>query len=141
MYLTYEAYVEMGGTLSASDFNFYAYEAESYIDWYTFNRLKKYSEIPQEVLDCEFYLIRLVQSRLNALGIGVDDSSDNDNKALGRIMSRSNDGVSESYMSLSASDAIKSMSDEIGSVIKRRLQGVANELGQKLLYRGLYPGE
>ena len=49
MYLTYAEYQAMGGTLSDLDFNFLAYEAESYINWYTFNRLKGNTEIPQEV--------------------------------------------------------------------------------------------
>lgn len=142
MYLTYDEYTEMGGTLSDLDFNFYAYEAESYIDWYTFNRLKNMEEIPQEVKDCEFYLIRLIQIRLEAMGIGtLDTSTGNNNGAYGSIASRSNDGVSVSYNSLQARDAIKTLSDEIEGSIQRHLRGVTNELGRKLLYRGLYPGE
>ena len=142
MYLDYEEYSDMGGTLSELDFDFLAYEAGSFIDWYTFNRLKKYETIPQEVKDCEFHLIRLIQLRLGALGIGsLDTSSGSTNSALGQIASQSNDGVSVSYNSLPASEAIKSMRDEVGNIIQRYLQGVMNELGQKLLYRGLYPGE
>lgn len=140
MYLTYEEYSAMGGTLSNTDFNFLAYEAESYINWYTFNRLKGQDEIPQEVKDCEFYLIRLIQVRLASLGLGnVTDTSGSG--IIGSVASRSNDGVSESFNSLAARDAIKSISDEIGEGIRRYLQGVTNELGRRLLYRGLYPGE
>ena len=141
MYLDYATYQAMGGTLSNPDFNFYAYEAESYIDWYTFNRLKGQTVIPQEVKDCEFYLIRLVQSRMDSLGISAPDPNSAGRSTTGQIMSMSNDGVSTSYGTMSAKDAISAMSDEIGSAIKRHLQGVTNELGRKLLYRGLYPNE
>ena len=140
MYLTYAEYVQMGGTLSESDFTFYAYEAESYIDWYTFDRLKNMDEIPQEVKDCEFYLIQLIQARLNALGISASSASSSGGVPQ-TLASQSNDGVSVSYNSLAAHDAIKSLSDEIGSAIQRRLRCVVNELGRKVLYRGLYPGE
>lgn len=141
MYLTYDEYVERGGTLSETDFDFLAYEAGSYIDWYTFNRLKKYTEIPQAVKDCEFYIIRLLQVKLGAMGIGSLEPSDGNDGFTQSIASQSNDGVSVSYSTLSASDAIKSMSDEIESAIKRQLRGVTNELGRELLYRGLYPDE
>ena len=66
-YLTYEEYTEVGGSLDETEFNYYAYEAESYIDWYTFNRLHNTTEIPEAVKRCEVYLIRLIQERLAAL--------------------------------------------------------------------------
>lgn len=141
-YLTYDEYTEAGGSLDEDIFNYYAYEAESCIDWYTFNRLHNNTEIPEAVKRCEFYLIRFIQERLAALGIssfGTGGSSDAD--VLKSIMSQSNDGVSVSYNSLSARDATATLSNEIGQIIKRQLAGVTNELGRKLLYRGIYPGE
>lgn len=141
MYLTYEEYTDMGGTLSESDFDFVAYEAESYIDWYTFNRLKKYETIPQEVKDCEFHIIRLVQAKLNNMGISTNTDGEGSQDTFQQIMSQSNDGVSVSYNALSARDALQSISKEIEETIKRSLAMTMNELGQKLLYRGLYPNE
>ena len=141
MYLTYDEYSDMGGTLSDLDFKYMAYEAESYIDWYTFDRLKKMSEVPQEVKDCEFYLIHLIELKLNALGIATFDSSSGNSGVNTQIASQSNDGVSVSYNSLAARDAIKSISDEIGDAIKKQLRTVVDELGRKVLYRGLYPNE
>lgn len=141
-YLTYDEYTDVGGTLSEEDFNYFAYEAESYIDWYTFNRLHNTTNIPDAVKRCELYLIRLIQERLSALGIsdtGLDGGSSGD--VLKSIMSQSNDGVSVSYNSLAARDATSLLAQEIGQTINRYLQGVTNELGRKLLYRGLYPGE
>jgi len=140
-YLTYDEYTEVGGTLDETEFNYYAYEAESYIDWYTFNRLHNMTEIPDAVKRCEVYLIRLIQERLAALGISTVDGSGNADNSLKSILSQSNDGVSVSYNSLGARDAISGLSNEIKQTIDRFLAGVTNELGRKLLYRGLYPGE
>lgn len=140
-YLTYDEYTEVGGTLDETEFSYLAYEAESYIDWYTFNRLHKMTEIPDAVKRCEVFLIRLIQERLAALGITYADSSGNTNSALKSILSQSNDGVSVSYNSLGAKDAIGGLRNEIGDTINRFLAGVTNELGRKLLYRGLYPDE
>ena len=140
-YLTYDEYTEVGGTLDETEFNYYAYEAESYIDWYTFNRLHNTTEIPDAVKRCEVYLIRLIQERLAALGISTVDGSGNVDNTLKSILSQSNDGVSVSYNSLGARDALSGLSKEIEQTVDRFLQGVANELGRKLLYRGLYPGE
>ena len=146
MYLTYEEYTDMGGTLSEFDFDFYGYEAESYIDWYTFNRLQKEEwqteDIMKKVKDMEFYLIRLIQTRCNALGVGgVDTSTSQGGYGDAILAGQSNDGVSVQYNHLAAHDAIKSLNDEIRDVIQRRLIGVVNELGRKILYRGLYPNE
>lgn len=140
-YLTYAEYQSVGGTLSETEFNYYAYEAESYIDWYTFNRLHNNTEIPDAVKRCEVYLIRFIQERLSALGISFDDDSGSSSDPLKSIMSQSNDGVSVSFNALSARDATSALSAEIGQTIQRYLVGVTNELGRKLLYRGLYPGE
>ena len=140
-YLTYDEYTEVGGSLDETEFNYYAYEAESYIDWYTFNRLHNMTEIPDAVKRCEVFLIRLIQERLAALGISTVDSSGNADNSLKSILSQSNDGVSVSYNSLGARDAIGGLSNEIKQTIDRFLAGVTNELGRKLLYRGLYPGE
>ena len=141
MYLTYDEYIEKGGTLSETDFDFLAYEAGSYIDWYTFNRLKKYEEIPQAVKDCEFYIIRLIQIKLGSIGVGSLETDSSNIGFMQAIASQSNDGVSVSYNSLSARDAISSISNEIEGTIQRQLRGVTNELGRNLLYRGLYPDE
>ena len=38
-------------------------------------------------------------------------------------------------------DELKRMQDELQTTIQMYLNGVKNSLGQKLLYRGIYPGE
>lgn len=141
-YLTYDEYTEVGGTLEETEFNYYAYEAESYIDWYTFNRLHNNTQIPDAVKRCELYLIKFIQERLSALGISANgDSGSNAKNPIMSMMSQSNDGVSVSYGNMSAKDAEASLNKEVEQTIQRQLAGVTNELGRKLLYRGLYPNE
>lgn len=140
-YLTYAEYTEVGGTLDETEFNYYAYEAESYIDWYTFNRLHNTTEIPDAVKRCEVYLIKFIQERLSVLGVSMGEEGGNANNPIMSVMSQSNDGVSVSYGSMSAKDANASLYKEVEQTIQRQLAGVTNELGRKLLYRGLYPNE
>ena len=141
-YLTYDEYTEVGGTLEETEFNYYAYEAESYIDWYTFNRLHNNTQIPDAVKRCEVYLIKFIQERLSVLGISANgDSGSNAKNPIMSMMSQSNDGVSVSYGNMSAKDAEASLNKEVEQTIQRQLAGVTNELGRKLLYRGLYPNE
>ena len=86
-----------------------------------------------------FALISILVNQDNALN-AVGDLEDGSGSAQS-IASQSNDGVSVSYNVLGASDAYKLCGSEIDGLIKRSLQYVTNELGRRLLYRGLYPGE
>ena len=65
MYLTYEEYTEFGGTLDETAFNDTEFDAESLINWYTFNRLKKteWTEAlkSEELKRCMYQLIRVKQ--------------------------------------------------------------------------------
>jgi len=140
-YLTYDEYTEVGGTLDETEFNYYAYEAESYIDWYTFNRLHNTTEIPEAVKRCEVYLIKFIQERLSVLGVSMGGDGSVAKNPIASMMSQSNDGVSVSYGNMSARDANASLYKEVEQTIQRQLAGVTNELGRKLLYRGLYSGE
>ena len=140
MYLTYEDYQNMGGTLDNTAFNEYEFEAESIINWYTFNRLKNATTYPNELSRCMYALIKLCAEKAGLLGnSGV--ASEESGTGGSVITSQSNDGVSVSYNVISASEAFKLCSDEVGNTVKHYLSGVTNELGRKLLYRGLYPGE
>ena len=139
MYLTYAEYQEMGGTLDEATFNDYEFEAEALINWYTFNRLKNDTTFPTEVKRLMKYLISLAQQKANLLGASGSGSAVDTNGAA--IASQSNDGVSISYNVLSAAQLMESLKGSEDETIKKYLQGVTNEAGRKLLYRGLYPGE
>ena len=153
MYLTYEAYTNMGGTLDETTFNNFEYEAETIVNWYTFNRLKEETEYPDELARCMYRLIYLAKLEADALLLGKQTTTTTD--AEGNvtkvetstyIRSQSNDGVSISYNSVDASDLFKRLSstgkdNPLMQTVFRYLQGVRNSLGKRLTYRGLYPDE
>lgn len=146
MYLTYEEYQTYGGTLDETTFEDFEFEAESIINWYTFDRLKSEDEYPEAVKRCMCKLINLAKLKSDAMQLGMQVSVSTENNMAPAIQSQSNDGVSISYNVLSASElfnalAAKSKGSEVDQTIQRYLQGLKNSLGRKLLYRGFYPGE
>ena len=140
MYLTYNEYREYGGTLDETAFADISFEAESYIDWYTFNRLWNEKVIPARVKKCVYQLIRLIDMQMKLLSAPLEDVSQTDS-ITPQIMSMSNDGVSISYNAISAQEALESCKTKVDNTIKHYLQGITNSLGRKLLYRGIYPDE
>ena len=139
MYLTYAEYKTMGGALDEATFNLYEFDAESLINWYTFNRLKADVSFPSEVSRCMYALISLIEKKENASTLG--NSSGSSTQGNLAITSQSNDGVSISYNTLSAQALVDNHDKACEDTIKRYLNGVKNELGRTLLYRGLYPNE
>lgn len=151
-YLTYAEYTAMGGTLNEGAFNEFAPEAQSVIDWYTFNRLKKDTTFSDDVKQCMYALIKLAKLKADAMTLGSQTTVTSDGTTTmtttvnAAIASQSNDGVSISYNAVSASEIFNNLSafksgSEIESTVKRFLQGVVNEAGRKVLYRGVYPDE
>ena len=148
MYLTYEDYQNMGGTLDETDFQDLEFDAESTINWYTFNRLKRpeWSSVlgTDELKRCMYQLIRLKQmeNELIASSNGGAGWGIGWTKEAG-ITSQSNDGVSTHYNLMSSGELMayfngtKSKQD----LVDRYLGTIVNDLGQPILYRGLYPGE
>lgn len=137
MYLTYAEYQQMGGTLDETTFNDYEFEAEAIVNWYTFNRLKGDTTFPTELKRLMKYLIKLAEEKADMLGSSAA-AGESGGKS---IASQSNDGVSISYNVLSAKDLMESIKGEGEKAVTTYLQGVTNEAGKKLLYRGLYAGE
>ena len=136
MYLTYDDYVGMGGTLEEIPFVNFEFQAEAQINRATFNRLKGDTVIPEEVKRLMKYLVDLLEKKQSAFSLGKNTSGANT-----YITSQSNDGVSISYNGIAPSDLIKLSEEDALSAIKSYLEGVTNEAGRRLLYRGLYPGE
>ena len=139
MYLTYAEYQNMGGTLDETAFNDFEFEAEALINWYTFNRFKQDTTFPTELKRLVKYLIGLAQAQAGAMaGAGQVGGQ----SAVGAaIASQSNDGVSISYSILSARELLESAKTAASDAIQRYLQGVMNEAGRLVLYRGVYPNE
>lgn len=140
MYLTYEEYHQMGGTLEETNFNRFEFQAEAQINYATFSRLKGDKVIPEEVKRLTFYLVDLMEKKAAAFSLGKDSSSTTSNTGV-YITSQSNDGVSISYNGLNPKDLIELCKADSLNAIRSYLDGVTNEAGRKLLYRGLYPGE
>lgn len=138
MYLTYDEYTQLGGsTLEETAFEQLEFEASTIIDWWTFNRLHKQTEYPEAVKRCVFKLISLLQDKQRATA--VDPNSDVAIKP--GIASESNDGVSTSYNTLSAKEAVDTIQKELDQTIQTYLMGIRNAVGNSLLYRGIYPNE
>jgi hypothetical protein len=136
MYLTYEDYLRMGGTLDEINFDNFEFQAEAQINYATFSRLKDDKVIPKEVKRLTHYLINLMEKKAAAFSLGKGSSGTDT-----YITSQSNDGVSISYNGLAPSDLIELCKADFLNAIRSYLDGVTNEAGRKLLYRGLYPGE
>lgn len=138
MYLTYEEYQNMGGTLDEATFNDYYYQAKALIDYVTFNRLVSDTTFPIELKYCIYRLINMAQQKADALSMGWKSDSDNNNPA---IQSQSNDGVSISYNVIGADRIFELMRSESDETMRRYLVDVRNEAGRRVLYRGIYPDE
>ena len=140
MYLTYEEYQNMGGTLVETTFNEYEFTAESLVNWYTFNRLKNETTYPEELPRLMYVLIHMIQLKMDALGNNFVDSDGS--IVSGAITRQSNDGVSIEFNALSANYIVEFTNDKkLGDIIVKYLSGLKNSLGHSLTYRGLYPGE
>ena len=152
MYLSYADYVNMGGTFDETTFNDFEFEAECIVNWFTFNRLKAESGYPQELSRCMYAIIKLLKLKADALTLGSQTTESESGgvttttTTYATVASQSNDGVSISYNSVSASEIVKKLSvmekgGEFETLIQLHLNGVRNSLGHKLLYRGIYPDE
>ena len=140
--LTYEEYIEMGGTLAdVNKYNLYEYEVESIINWYTFDRLKNETEYSPEVKQCAYMLINLIIEKYATLNVGSTDADTPTSSVTGQIASQSNDGVETTYVTLSSFNLLTFCTREINNVINYCLRNAVNSLGRRLLYRGYYPGE
>ena len=148
MYLTYEEYQDMGGTLDEATFQDLEFDAESEVNYHTFNRLQR--EEWAEALNtdslkrCMYQLIRLKQmenellaSSTGGAGWGVGWT-----KEAG-ITKESNDGVTTEYNTMSSGElmAYFNGSKTKEEMMDKYLGSIVNDLGRQLLYRGIYPGE
>lgn len=137
MYLTYEEYKNYGGRVDEAAFNSYYRRAKYRIDLYTFGRLKNDKEYSENVKECVFMIIEKYAE--------IDDEY---KKLSGQeepiVSSRSNDGVSESYVVSSMSYATKlstlnsQITKEVQNIVKQCLIYEKNQAGEHLLYRGVY---
>lgn len=123
-YLTYEEYVELGGSLDEAPFDILELEAQKNIDKYTFGRLKNLDEQINEVKLCTYRLINLIDTY---------NAYENQNKS---VSSESTDGYSISY-SQATENVSKAKINEIKDIIKTYLAECRLEDGTPYLYCGV----
>ena len=142
MYLSYANYRNMGGTLDETTFNDFEFEAETTVNWFTFDRLKKFSpeNYPEALARCMYHLIQLIQNKATLEMTYPAGSGSDSGISLG-VASWSNDGVSQSFNVLSAKDLLDSTEKVMEQTVSRYLSSVTDSLGRRILYRGIYPDE
>ena len=125
-YLSYEEYMELGGTLDEVPFNELEYECKRIIDSRTQNRLKNTDEIPQEV---KLLINKMIQT-LQGYYISLQ-------KAQSGVASVNTDGYSESYISSNQiSQLIEGKIDILQDLVSTYLFGVIVN-NEHLLYVGV----
>lgn len=148
-YLSYESYVELGGTLDELTFNRYAFRAENAINYRTFDRILKLDLSEQSekfiyALQMTMYeLITLYVAQDSYAGLIKSTTTDEDGNTVPeiRLLGQSNDGVSVTYNVAGARDAMYAINTQIQGAIEKGLNGITTNLGRKLLWRGIYPDE
>lgn len=123
-YLTYDEYLQLGGSLKETPFNILEVEARKEIDKYTFGRLQNLETQINEVKVCEYRLI----NSLNAYA-----TSENQNKG---ILSEHTDGYSVSYSGASENVSMAKI-DEIKGIIRTYLAECKLDDGTPYLYAGV----
>lgn len=135
MYLTYDEYVIYGGTLDETAYEAVEFEAQSILNWITFNRLRDETEYSEEVKRCIFDLISLITMKRTALLSTGGDATDS------TIAKMQNDGVSITYNTMSAATLYEKLHIDANRIVIKYLSGVKNSKGKLLTYRGLYEDE
>ena len=124
-YLTYDEYIELGGTLEETPFNILEFEARKQIDLRTQNRLKNEETQSQDVKLCVFHLIEKINSYASTTG-----------NASGNISSESIDGYSISYLTANQiSEVVKSKNSELQDIMLNDLYGVIVN-NEHIIYNG-----
>jgi len=125
-YLSYQEYIELGGTLEEVPFNELEYECERIIDSRTQNRLKNADEIPQEVKILEYKMLENLQGYYTSL-----------KKAQSGVSSENTDGYSVTYISSNQiGQLVESNIDILQGLISTYLFGVIVN-NEHLLYIGV----
>lgn len=123
-YLTYEEYVNLGGTLEITPFNLLELRARRIIDERTHSRLVGKGQDFTEVKACEFELIK-----------SITKYQEMSNKQSTGISSESIDGYSVSY-STPSEEINKAQISEFNSIVEEYLTDTKIN-GVRVIWRGL----
>lgn len=142
MYLTYDEYIEYGGTLDETAFNQYEFKCRKLIDNLTVKRVAAMATVPEAVKRCMMALI--YQEQIYEDNVKVILSGDTSGSTGRLVSSVSTDGYQESYASGSGDPGSYIMTIR-GSVdtteantIKSYLAYERDDNNTLLLYRGVF---
>ena len=121
-YLSYEEYKSLGGTLGEMPFNILELKARQIINERTQNRLKNVEKIPQEVKNCVYDLIQIINKYNNS-----------NNSTSSNISSENTDGYSVTYKS--GAELTTEQKAQFEDVMFTDLYGVIVN-GEAILYLG-----
>lgn len=122
-YLTFDEYVELGGTLPKTAFTLAEFKARKRIDYLTDSRVQNMAAVPEAVKLCMMSLITVEST------VGLEAQVESPT-----VTSFNTDGYSENYGNIpKAADAEKGMND----LVKTSLYGEVDDKSVPLLYRGV----
>lgn len=124
MYLTYGEYQDYGGTMAEADFAQAEFRARKRIDWLTDGRVGGMAEAPEAVKLAMMSIIKADGA------VGADAMADSP-----PVTAFATDGYSENYGSAAARTAL--VERQLNAEVRRLLDGVADDRGVPLLYRGI----
>ena len=125
-YLSYEEYMELGGTLEEVPFNELEYECRRIIDSRTQNRLKNVDNIPEEVKKLTNRMIQVLEGYYVSLS-----------KTQCGIQSENTDGYSVTYISsVQIGQLVESKLEVLQDLVSTYLFGVIVN-NEHLLYCGV----
>lgn len=122
-YLSYEEYLERGGTLDEAAFCPLAVKAQARIDALTYGRVRAMDETPDAVKDAMMSAIGVIGS------CGAEALA-----ASGALASFTTDGYSESYQG--ADERVQAANRALNREIEALLAGVTDDGGTPLTYAG-----
>lgn len=143
MYLTYNEFVEYGGTdMDESTFNQNEYKCAKMIDGMTANRVHDMAEVPEAVKRCIFELIKQEQIFNDSMNEIIARASHGGGTQM--VSSFSTDGYSETFATGTGNtgeylQVLRSKTDELQKrTVSDFLAYEYDDYGVKLLYRGVY---
>ena len=142
MYLTYDEYIGYGGTLDETTFLQYGFECSKLIDYYTAERVKNMTAVPEAVKRCLMALLSQEQVYNNNVQNLLSANSDGSTSKL--VSSFTTDGYQESYATGGSDPGSyllnirKSVDATEKNTIKSYLAYERNDDGILLLCRGVF---
>lgn len=123
-YLTYDEYLQYGGTMDESEYAVAEFKARSRIDWITMGRVQNMAVIPEEVKLAMMVIIN------------VDTKFSSDAQLESAIISSfTTDGYSETHGNFF--EQVGLANRRVNGEVQKMLFGVLDDYGEPLIYRGL----